>query len=102
MREDPVEFAMAFEESLLSGDERFAVLKPHLLERPKVVSCIKGGFELEVVIYALYKNTALFVSLEAAQFGVGTVNVYDDVIESTHYPNATMALRAFVGATSRS
>ncbi len=98
MRGDPVELAMALEEALENGDKRLAELKLYLVEPPAVVSCIKGGFEIDVVIYAKCRNTAFFVSAEAAQFGVGTLNEFGDVVESDHCPNITMALRAFAGA----
>jgi len=96
-----VELAMALEEALLDGDKQVSVLKPYLLDAPVVALCIRGGFETEVVVYAKHRHTAFFVATDSAQFGIGTTNEFGDVIEAFHYPNLTMALRAFVGAANR-
>jgi hypothetical protein len=79
-------------------DNRLSELGPYLVQPPVVAICVKGGFEIEVAVFAKHGTTAFFVSLEAAQFGVGTMNEFGDIVESNHYPNITMALRSFVGA----
>src|SRR5215831_9600503 len=86
---DPVELASALEEALENGDRRFAQLQPFLVRPPQVVSCVKGGFEIEVVVFARHRNTAFFASLEATQFGVGEMNAFGDIIASDHYTNIT-------------
>jgi hypothetical protein len=96
-----VDLAMALEEALSSGEKRVAALRPYLLDAPVEALCIHGGFETEVVVYARYGHTAFFVAIDSARFGVGTTNEFGDVIEAYHYPNLTMALRAFVGAAAR-
>ena len=94
-----MELAGALEEALHGRlGNRLPELRPYLVQPPVVAACVKGGFEIEVAIFAKHRTVAFFVSLEAAQFGVGTMNEFGDVVESTHYPNITMALRSFVGA----
>ncbi len=84
------------------GLDEIEDLKPYRLDPPRVVSCIKGGFEIEVVIYAEHANVALFISVDAGQFGVGTTSEYGDIVDSNHYANVTMALRSFLGAVRES
>jgi hypothetical protein len=96
-----IELAMVLEEALLSGDKHVAALKPYLLDEPVEALCIRGGFETEIVIYARHGHTAFFVATDSAQFGMGTTNEFGDVIDAYHYPNLTMALRAFIGAATR-
>ncbi|HLX23497.1 MAG TPA: hypothetical protein VKR38_09155 [Usitatibacter sp.] len=83
---------------LNEGLDEIGDLTPYRLDPPRGASCIKGGFEIEVVVYAEHANTAFFISVDAGQFGVGTTNEYGDIVESNHYPNITMALRSFLGA----
>lgn len=97
-----VELAMALEEALASGDRSVAALQPYLVDPPVFATCVKGGFEFEVVVYARHGKAVFFVSGEADQFGMGTVNEFGDVVESNHYPTLSMALRAFAGAIKRS
>jgi hypothetical protein len=101
MKPDPVALASAFERALQGGSgKRLAELRPYLVDPPMAASCIKGGFEVEVAIFAKHLDTAFFVSLDGAQFGVGTMNEFGDIVESNHYLNITMAIRGFVGAIS--
>ena len=98
MKGDLVELAMALEGALQGQiDHRHAEIAPYLIE-PVAATCVKGGFEIEVAIFAKHKSTAFFVSLESLQFGVGDLNEFGDIVESHHYPNITMASRAFIGA----
>lgn len=101
MTMDSVELAMALEQALESGDRQAAELRPYLVDPPVAVSCIKGGFETEVVIYARHGRTVFFLSMDAPRFGVGETNEFGDVVEAYHYPNIGMALRAFAGAVDR-
>ena len=64
---------------------------------PYVVSCVKGGFETEVAVFARSDRVVFFVSLDALRFGAGRINKFGDIIESTHYPTITMATRSFLG-----
>ena len=103
MNTDAVELVMALEESLGSGsDERLKPLAPYRIDPAETVSCVKGGFEIEVAVVAKHRDIAFFVSLDAGQFGVGNTNEFGDVVESNHYPNITMAVRSFVGAIKES
>ena len=103
MKVDPVELVMALEETISNGsDERLKPLAPYLVDPAAMVSCVKGGFDIEVAVFAKHRDTAFFVSLDAGQFGVGTTNEFGDVVESNHYPNITMAVRSFLGAIKES
>ena len=60
--------------------------------------CVKGGFEMDVAVFARQGTAVFFVSLDALRFGVGVLNELGDIVESDHYPNVTMATRSFIGA----
>jgi hypothetical protein len=95
---DAVEAVMALEEELEGPlPKRMPELKPFLVQ-PFVVQCIKGGFSIEVWVFARYRNTVLFASFEGRQYGVGSLNGNGEVHESFHYPTLPMAARAFLGA----
>lgn len=103
MNLDALELIMSIEEGIGSGsDERLKALAPYRMDEAETVSCVKGGFDVEVAVVAKHGNTAFFVSLDAGQFGVGTTNESGDIVESNHYPNITMAVRSFLGAIEKS
>jgi hypothetical protein len=64
---------------------------------PYMVTCVKGGFETDVAVFAKRGGAVFFVSLDALMFGAGSINDFGDIIESMHYPNITMAVRSFLG-----
>jgi hypothetical protein len=78
-------------------DREMADLKPYMVE-PRKVLCVKGGFEIDVVILAMHREHAFFAIPSTNHFGAGITNEYGDIVDSHHYPNLTLAVRSFLGA----
>jgi hypothetical protein len=98
---DNVELLMALEEELegpLPG--RIAELKPYEVD-PFVARCIKGGFSIDVMVFARHGRAVLFASLEAPRFGVGALTSAGEIRQSSHYPTLAMAARSFFGMVKR-
>jgi hypothetical protein len=95
---DAVELVMALEEELEAPPPKdYPELKPFLVE-PFAAQCIKGGFSMDVWVFARHRSAVLFASLEGQRFGVGELRAADEVHESFHYSTLPMAARAFLGA----